>query len=160
MYLNISQIKPAVIGLGYVGLPLAVEISKYFDCLGFDIRAERIDEIQNKNDSTKELTSKQLAAAKRFSCTHKESLLENCNFFILTVPTPVDASKSPDLTALKQATETASKALSKGNVVVFESTVYPGATEEVCIPILEQGSGLKYNKEFFVGYSPERINRR
>lgn len=151
-----SKIKIGVIGLGYVGLPLAVEFSKSFDVLGFDISNSRIDGLVKNYDETLMVSKKQLSDFNgKFSTKEKD--LASCNIYIVTVPTPIDQGKKPNLNPLRNASETISKFLSKNDTVVYESTVYPGATEEICVPVLEQ-SGLKYNKDFFCGYSPERIN--
>ena len=148
----------AIIGLGYVGLPLAVEFGKKRAVIGFDIDANRISELQKGHDRTLECSDEEVFDAKylRFSSNHND--LKTAQFFIVTVPTPVDAARRPDLTPLIKASQTVSRVLKKGDIVVFESTVYPGATEEVCVPVLEQGSGLKFNVDFYCGYSPERIN--
>ena len=152
--------KIAVLGLGYVGLPLACEFAKYFDVIGFDINKIRIDELNNGNDKTLELSQTQVKEALKNGIyfSHELKDIKNCNIFIITVPTPIDKSKNPDLTPLLKASESVSKVLKKGDIVIYESTVYPGATEEDCVPILEKTSGLKFNKDFFCGYSPERIN--
>jgi UDP-N-acetyl-D-galactosamine dehydrogenase len=150
--------KIAVIGLGYVGLPLAVEFGKKYSVTGFDIKQHRIDELKAGHDSTRETEPAELAEAKHLSFTADPEQLRNCQVFIVTVPTPVDSANRPDLTPLVKASETVGKVLPRGAVVIYESTVYPGATEEVCIPILEKHSGLKFNQDFFAGYSPERIN--
>jgi UDP-N-acetyl-D-galactosamine dehydrogenase len=155
---NITQAKIAVIGLGYVGLPLAVEFGKHFDTLGFDINKARIDELKAGHDATLEVSTQELAAAKRFSCTANITELKDCNVYIVTVPTPIDSAKRPDLSALRSASRVVGQVLGAGNVVVYESTVYPGATEEDCAPILEEVSGLTVNQDFYLGYSPERIN--
>jgi len=155
---KLSDLKVAIVGLGYVGLPLAVEFGKERDVLGFDINSNRIKELNNGIDSTLEVDSDELKAAKKLSFTDQPSLLEWANFYIVTVPTPVDNFKKPDLIPLTSATKLISKFINKGDIVVYESTVYPGATEEVCVPILEEKTGLKFNEDFFVGYSPERIN--
>jgi len=147
-----------VIGLGYVGLPLAVEFGKRFETVGFDIGAARVAQLKRGRDSTLEVTKDELRAAKKLSYATDPAALERCNFYIVTVPTPIDKYNRPDLTPLVGASETVGKALSKGDVVVYESTVYPGCTEEICVPILERISGLRFNRDFFVGYSPERIN--
>lgn len=147
-----------IIGLGYVGLPLAVEASKHFPTLGFDINTYRISELRNGVDRTLEVSSEELGQSQSLTFSSDINDLGKCNFYIVTVPTPVDDSKQPDLSPLKSASRTVGKALSKGDVVVYESTVFPGCTEEVCVPILEEVSGLKFNKDFFCGYSPERIN--
>ena len=148
----------AVIGLGYVGLPLAVEFGRRRPAIGFDINAARIAELQSGRDHTLETSPEELqgAAHLRFTCHPKD--LAEAQVYIVTVPTPVDQAKRPDMTPLIKASETVGKALKRGDVVVYESTVYPGATEEVCVPVLEQHSGLKFNVDFFCGYSPERIN--
>jgi UDP-N-acetyl-D-galactosamine dehydrogenase len=146
------------VGLGYVGLPLAVEFGKRFDTVGFDIKAERIAELKGGNDSTLECSPAELASAKRLTYTNKLPELKKCQVYIVTVPTPIDEYKRPDLTPLVKASESLGQVIKKGDVVVYESTVYPGCTEEVCVPILERVSGLKFNKDFFAGYSPERIN--
>jgi UDP-N-acetyl-D-galactosamine dehydrogenase len=148
----------AIIGLGYVGLPLAVEFGKQVPVIGFDIKQDRIDELRAGQDSTRETDADELAAAKHLSFTAKADDLKACNVFIVTVPTPVDQANRPDLTPLVKASETVGKVLPKGAIVIYESTVYPGATEEVCVPILEKHSGLVFNRDFFAGYSPERIN--
>jgi UDP-N-acetyl-D-galactosamine dehydrogenase len=141
-----------------VGLPLAAEFGRRFPTLGFDIDAARIAELEGGSDSTLEVTPEELAAAERLGFTSDASALAACNFYIVTVPTPISRSKRPVLTPLRRASETLAGVLKKGDIVVYESTVYPGATEEFCVPYLEEGSGLKLNEDFFVGYSPERIN--
>ena len=156
--LSLRNCKVGVVGLGYVGLPLAVEFSKHFDTVGFDIKQSRIDDLAKGKDSTLETSSAELRAAKRLQFTSNLTELKRCKVFIVTVPTPIDNYKRPDLTPLVKASETLGKVLKKGDVVVYESTVYPGCTEEVCVPILERVSGLKFNRDFFAGYSPERIN--
>ena len=155
---NLQDTKIAIVGLGYVGLPLAVEYGKHYDTLGFDINTARIDELREGCDRTLETTAQELAAAKRLRFSSSLDELRTADFYIVTVPTPIDAAKRPDLTPLVKASETLSKVLKKGDVVVYESTVYPGCTEEVCVPILANGSGLVFNRDFFAGYSPERIN--
>ncbi|MEO5339265.1 MAG: nucleotide sugar dehydrogenase [Magnetococcus sp. MYC-9] len=147
-----------VVGLGYVGLPLAVAFGKILPTIGFDIQIERVEALQNGHDKTLELSPEELASARLLQFTHQKEALRPCTVYIVSVPTPVDACKRPDLRALLQASETVAQVLSRGDVVVFESTVYPGATEEVCVPVLERGSGLTCNADFTVGYSPERIN--
>ncbi len=147
-----------VIGLGYVGLPLAVAFGKLLPTTGFDIQTERVDGLRNGYDKTLEVSAEELAAARWLRFTAQQDELSPCNVYIVSVPTPVNAHKHPDLGPLLRASETVAQVLSKGNVVVFESTVYPGATEEVCVPVLERGSGLSFNTDFTVGYSPERIN--
>lgn len=150
--------KIAVIGLGYVGLPLAVEFGKIRNTVGFDVKLDRVDELRGGHDSTLEATDEDLAAAKYLTYTSNIEDIRDAQYYIVAVPTPIDKNKRPDLTPLLKATETVGKVLSKGDIVVYESTVYPGATEEECVPILAKESGLKYNEEFFCGYSPERIN--
>jgi UDP-N-acetyl-D-galactosamine dehydrogenase len=156
--LNLRNCRLGIIGLGYVGLPLAVEFGKHFETVGFDLKASRIAELKAGRDSTLEVSKAELAASQRLSFTDDMADLRKCRVFIVTVPTPIDDYKRPDLTPLERASETVGKLLKKGDVVVYESTVYPGCTEEVCVPILERHSGLKFNKDFFAGYSPERIN--
>ncbi|TRX50963.1 nucleotide sugar dehydrogenase [Fulvivirga sp. M361] len=150
--------KIAIIGLGYVGLPLAVEFGKKKTVIGFDIDEERVKELKKGSDRTLEVTSVELAAATNLSYSSNPEDLLLANIFIITVPTPIDEFKTPDLTPLKKASTTVGKALKKGDVVIYESTVFPGCTEEICIPVLERNSGLTFNKDFFCGYSPERIN--
>lgn len=156
--LSITDLKIAVIGLGYVGLPLAVEFGKKIPVVGFDIYQKRIDELRNGEDHTLEVSPEELKQANQLSYSANLEDLKSCNFFIVTVPTPIDEFKQPDLTPLVKASTSIGQVLKKGDVVVYESTVYPGATEEACIPVLEQVSGLKFNQDFFAGYSPERIN--
>ena len=156
--LNRRKCRIGVVGLGYVGLPLAVEFGKHFDTVGFDIKAPRVAELSRGRDSTLECSPAELQSAKRLSFTSKLADLKRCSVFIVTVPTPIDNYKRPDLTPLVKASESLGQVLKKGDVVVYESTVYPGCTEEICIPILERISGLKFNQDFFAGYSPERIN--
>lgn len=156
--LQLSDLKIAVIGLGYVGLPLAVEFGKKVPVVGFDIYQKRIDELKSGQDHTLEVSLEELAQATQLSYSANLEDLKSCNFFIVTVPTPIDEFKQPDLTPLVKASTSIGQVLKKGDVVVYESTVYPGATEETCIPVLEQVSGLKFNQDFFAGYSPERIN--
>lgn len=156
--LSIADLKIAVIGLGYVGLPLAVEFGKKVPVVGFDIYQKRIDELKSGQDHTLEVSPEELKQANQLSYSADLEDLKSCNFFIVTVPTPIDTVNRPDLTPLQKASETIGKVLKKGDIVVYESTVYPGATEEVCIPVLEKVSGLKFNQDFFAGYSPERIN--
>ena len=150
--------KIAVIGLGYVGLPLAVEFGKRYLTIGFDVNRSRIDDLISGNDSTLEVDTAALESATHLSYTTDVNKLKTCNIYIVTVPTPIDIYKRPDLSPLKKASETVGKVLSKDDIVIYESTVYPGATEEVCVPILEKYSGLIFNKNFYCGYSPERIN--
>lgn len=156
--LNVSNLKIAVIGLGYVGLPLAVEFGKKVPVVGFDIYQKRIDELRNGQDHTLEVSPEELKQANQLSYSANLEDLKNCNFFVVTVPTPIDEFKQPDLSPLVKASQSIGQVLKAGDVVVYESTVYPGATEETCIPVLEQVSGLKFNQDFFAGYSPERIN--
>lgn len=148
----------AIIGLGYVGLPLAVEFGKKFPVVGFDIKPQRIAELEAGRDSTREVEPAELTAARQLSYTNDAERLRDCNVFIVTVPTPVDAVNRPDLMPLVKASETVGRVMPRGAVVIYESTVYPGATEEVCVPILERESKLSFNVDFFGGYSPERIN--
>jgi UDP-N-acetyl-D-galactosamine dehydrogenase len=150
--------KIAIIGLGYVGLPLAVEFGKKYPTTGFDINGPRIAALISGHDSTLEVDEAELKEATQLNYTTDIEQLKSCNIFIVTVPTPIDSHKRPDLTPLEKASETVGKVLSKGDIVIYESTVYPGATEEVCVPILERHSGLTFNKDFYCGYSPERIN--
>ncbi|MEW9570450.1 Vi polysaccharide biosynthesis UDP-N-acetylglucosamine C-6 dehydrogenase TviB [Rhodanobacter sp. Si-c] len=155
---NLEDSKIAIIGLGYVGLPLAVEFGKHYDTLGFDINQARIDELRAGHDQTLEVDAAELAAAARLRCSAALDDLRACNVYIVTVPTPIDQAKRPDLTPLVKASQTLAQVLKPGDIVVYESTVYPGCTEEVCVPILAEGSGLVFNRDFFAGYSPERIN--
>jgi len=150
--------KIGIIGLGYVGLPLAVEFGKVIDVVGFDINKERIEELKKGHDRTKEVSLGELKEAVRMSFSSDTSDLKAVNYFIVTVPTPVDNSKKPDLRPLESASKTVGSVLKKGDIVIYESTVYPGCTEEICVPVLEKVSGLKFNVDFFCGYSPERIN--
>ena len=156
--MNLSQATIAIIGLGYVGLPLAVEFGKKRHVIGFDISSARITELQSGEDHTLECSPEELAEAShlRYSCQVED--LKSCQVFIVTVPTPVTQANRPDMTPLVKASETVGKVLKAGDVVIYESTVYPGATEEVCVPVLEKFSGLKFNHDFYCGYSPERIN--
>ena len=156
--MQLQNIKLSVIGLGYVGLPLAVEFGRKRPVVGFDIDQRRIDELKAGNDFTLETTQKDLADAKQLTYTTNLDDLRACNCFIVTVPTPIDEYKRPDLTPLIKASETVGKVLKKGDIVIYESTVYPGCTEEDCVPVLEKRSGLKFNHDFYWGYSPERIN--
>ena len=150
--------KIAVIGLGYVGLPLAMVLSKKFEVVGFDINYSRIKSLKNHHDRTGEVNSKELKASKNIQFTSSKTTLKTCNTFIITVPTPIDSSNKPDLSSLSSASELVGKLLKKDDIVIYESTVYPGCTEEFCIPILEKYSQLELNIDFFCGYSPERIN--
>jgi UDP-N-acetyl-D-galactosamine dehydrogenase len=156
--MDTKQQKIALIGLGYVGLPLAVEFGKVRSVLGFDINEARVAELCSGEDSTLEVTPEDLAVATQLEYSSDPRKLEECNVFIVTVPTPIDTANRPDLTPLVKASETVGKAMQRGAIVIYESTVYPGCTEEVCVPILENESGLKFNEGFFCGYSPERIN--
>ncbi|MDY7219626.1 Vi polysaccharide biosynthesis UDP-N-acetylglucosamine C-6 dehydrogenase TviB [Denitrificimonas sp. JX-1] len=153
-----SAIKLAVIGLGYVGLPLAVEFGKKRSVVGFDINQPRIDALKAGHDTTLEVSDEELAEAKYLSYTANLEDLKDCNVYIVTVPTPINEHKQPDLTPLIKASETIGKVLQKGDIVIYESTVYPGATEDDCVPVLERVSGLTFNQDFYAGYSPERIN--
>ena len=155
---TLNSTRVAVVGLGYVGLPLAVEFAKHGAVVGFDLNELRTLNLKQGKDSTLEVSEQDLAAAEGLCFTSQVDDLASCNVFIVTVPTPIDGSNAPDLTPLKKASKMLGSVLSVGNVVIYESTVYPGATEEVCVPILEDASGLTFNKDFFVGYSPERIN--
>ena len=148
----------ALIGLGYVGLPLAVEFGRKRTVIGFDTNLKRIDELKRGVDTTLEISYQELKVAPNLIFTTKVEDIKDCPIFIVTVPTPIDKHKRPDLTPLEKASETIGKILKKGDIVIYESTVYPGATEEVCVPILEKQSGLVFNKDFYCGYSPERIN--
>ena len=156
--MTVSPDKIAIIGLGYVGLPLAVEFGKVRDVVGFDINKSRIDELRRGIDNTLETEPEEMAAALSLSFTDTVDDLADCTIFIVTVPTPIDGHKRPDLTPLIKASETIGKILKTGDIVIYESTVYPGATEEDCVPVLERVSGLTFNQDFFCGYSPERIN--
>ncbi len=153
-----SDYKLAIIGLGYVGLPLAVEFGKKYQVTGFDINGKRINELREGKDSTDEVEPEEFKEATGLSFTNRTDDIKDCNIFIVTVPTPIDQYKKPDLTPLRKASETVGKVLKKDDIVIYESTVYPGCTEDDCVPILEKISGLKYNEDFFCGYSPERIN--
>lgn len=155
---SLDDLKVAVIGLGYVGLPLAVEFGRIRSVVGFDISQPRIDALRRGEDTTLETDAEELAAAKQLRFSTDPTDIADCNLYIVTVPTPIDAHRRPDLTPLIKASETVGKLLKRGDIVVYESTVYPGATEEDCVPVLERLSGLKYNHDFFCGYSPERIN--
>jgi len=152
------EYKIAIIGLGYVGLPLAIEFGKKFPTIGFDINTSRINDLKAGKDRTLEVNSEEITEAERLSFTDDSSTLNQCNIYIVTVPTPIDGSKNPDLSPVISASHLVAKYLSKGDVVIYESTVYPGATEEICVPILEKDSGLIFNEGFYCGYSPERIN--
>ena len=156
--IKLRKCRIGIIGLGYVGLPLAVEFGKHFDTIGFDVKADRVAELRAGRDSTLETSRDELKSAARLSFTTDLNALKSCRAYIVTVPTPIDPYKRPDLSPLIAASTSVGKVLKKGDVVVYESTVYPGCTEEVCVPILERESALIFNKQFFVGYSPERIN--
>ena len=156
--MNLADIKLAIIGLGYVGLPLAVEFGKQRSVVGFDINPQRIAQLRSGHDQTLETEPEELRAASLLSFSTELQDLRNCNCFIVTVPTPIDEHKRPDLTPLIKASETVGKVLKPGDIVIYESTVYPGCTEEDCVPVLEKFSGLKYQQGFYCGYSPERIN--
>jgi len=155
---GLNRTKIGVIGLGYVGLPLAVEFGKKYRTLGFDINLARIKALKAGHDATLEATPAELAAAKKLKFSARLADLKTCKVFIVTVPTPIDQYKRPDLTPLLKASETVGRVLKTGDIVVYESTVYPGCTEEICVPVLEKFSGLSFNKDFYCGYSPERIN--
>lgn len=156
--LQIQDVKLAVVGLGYVGLPLAVEFGKQRDVIGFDINLARIDALKKGHDHTLEVDAEELARATGLRYTSDSKELVKANVFIVTMPTPIDTFKQPDLTPLIRASETIGGVLKKGDLVIYESTVYPGVTEEICVPVLERVSGLRFNQDFFAGYSPERIN--
>ena len=156
--LSLRGCRIGVIGLGYVGLPLAVEFGRHYETVGFDVRPERIRELARGRDRTLEVEPRELRAAKRLKFTADLKELRRCRVFIVTVPTPIDDHKRPDLTPLERASNSVGKVLKRGDIVIYESTVYPGCTEEICVPILERISGLKFNRDFFAGYSPERIN--
>jgi UDP-N-acetyl-D-galactosamine dehydrogenase len=156
--MELSQAQIAIIGLGYVGLPLAVEFGKKFETLGFDINSDRVTELIEGTDATLECSPEELAEATKLTYSADVEALRNCNVYIVTVPTPIDEHKQPDLTPLIKASEMLGNVIGKGDVIIYESTVYPGATEEECLPVVEKHSGLTFNKDFFAGYSPERIN--
>ena len=156
--LDLKTTKIGIIGLGYVGLPLAVEFGKQYPTIGLDLKEVRVQELLSGEDSTLEVTGDELAEATQLGFTSSPEALADCNVFIVTVPTPIDNHKRPDLSFLERASETVGGLIKKGDVAIYESTVFPGATEEVCIPVIESVSGLEYNKDFFAGYSPERIN--
>jgi len=155
---RLRKCRIGVVGLGYVGLPLAVEFGKHFTTIGFDVKPERVAQLRQGRDRTLEVSRAELRAAQRLTFTSELARLRRCQVYIVTVPTPIDGYKRPDLTPLVRASESVGAVLGKGAVVIYESTVYPGCTEEVCVPILERVSGLKFNRDFFAGYSPERIN--
>jgi UDP-N-acetyl-D-galactosamine dehydrogenase len=156
--LDLKNTKIGIIGLGYVGLPLAVEFGKQYPTIGLDLKKDRVDELSTGRDSTLEVSSEQLAEATQLTFSSSPDALSDCNVYIVTVPTPIDSHNQPDLSYLKSASESVGALVKIGDVVIFESTVFPGATEEVCIPVIEEASGLEYNRDFFAGYSPERIN--
>jgi UDP-N-acetyl-D-galactosamine dehydrogenase len=156
--LNLTDKKIAIIGLGYVGLPLAVEFGKKYTTVGFDINQNRIEELLQGKDSTLEVEPDDLKLADKLSYSTALEDLKECTIYIITVPTPIDKNKRPDLTPLEKSSESISKVLKKGDIVIYESTVFPGCTEEICVPILEASSGLTFNEDFYCGYSPERIN--
>jgi UDP-N-acetyl-D-galactosamine dehydrogenase len=153
-----QQVRIGIIGLGYVGLPLAVAFARQYDVLGYDHSRERITQLQQGEDRTLEVSADELAQARRLTLSHEAAGLAQCNVCIVTVPTPIDEHKRPDMSALESASRIVGQQLKRGDVVIYESTVYPGATEEVCVPILERHSGLVFNRDFFCGYSPERVN--
>ena len=155
---DLNNTKIAIIGLGYVGLPLAVEFGKHYKTVGFDINAHRINELNQGIDNTLEVETQELKSSSLLSFSSDLESLKKCNVYIVTVPTPIDEHKQPDLTPLKSASKTVGSVINTGDIVIYESTVYPGATEEDCIPIVEEISGLTYNQDFYAGYSPERIN--
>ncbi len=156
--LDLKNTKIGIIGLGYVGLPLAVEFGKQYPTVGLDLKKDRVDELSAGSDNTLEVTSEELAEARQLDFSSSPEALADCNVYIVTVPTPIDSHNQPDLSYLKGASESVGGLVKIGDVVIFESTVFPGATEEVCIPVIEEVSGLEYNRDFFAGYSPERIN--
>lgn len=156
--ITLEEAKPAIIGLGYVGLPLAVALGAKYPTLGFDVDGERIAELRAGADRTREVEGEKLRAATRLSFSDDRQDLRNCNIYIVTVPTPIDRYRRPDLSPLIKASQTVGEHLAQGDVVIYESTVYPGTTEEICVPVLEEVSGLRMNRDFFVGYSPERVN--
>ena len=156
--MDLKNLKIAIIGQGYVGLPLAIEFGKKIETIGFDIDSKRIDELKRGKDSTKEASKKDIQNAFHLSFSSNVKEIENCNVYIVTVPTPIDAFKTPDLKPLKKASKMLGELIKIGDTIIYESTVFPGCTEEICVPILEKFSGLKFNKDFYCGYSPERIN--
>ena len=156
--MRLRKCRIGVVGLGYVGLPLAVEFGKHFETIGFDVNPQRVAQLRKGRDSTLEVSREELRAAQQLTFTTDLAGLRRCRVFIVTVPTPIDGYKRPDLSPLVRASESVGTVLSRDAVVIYESTVYPGCTEEVCVPILERVSGLKFNRDFFAGYSPERIN--
>ena len=156
--LRLRKCRIGVVGLGYVGLPLAVEFGKHFETIGFDVNPQRVAQLRKGRDSTLEVSPEELRAAQQLTFTTDLEGLRSCRVFIVTVPTPIDGYKRPDLSPLVRASESVGTVLSRDALVIYESTVYPGCTEAVCVPILERVSGLKFNRDFFAGYSPERIN--
>ncbi len=156
--MNNSAIRIGIVGLGYVGLPLAVAFGRKYPTVGFDLKPKRIEDLKNGIDATREVDSSELAQAELLRFATDRDSLADCNYFIVTVPTPIDSAKRPDLKPLQAASETVGRCLKQDDIVIYESTVYPGATEEVCVPILEACSGLRFNDDFYCGYSPERIN--
>ncbi len=156
--ISLTEVKIGIIGLGYVGLPLAVEFGNKFPTIGFDLNEGRVKKLRDGSDTTLEVSDSELQASKDLTFTSRPEDIKKCNVYIVAVPTPIDAAKRPNLHPLESASKTTGELLDPGDVVIFESTVYPGATEEVCVPILERESGLQYNTDFFCGYSPERIN--
>ena len=158
--MKLEEVKVCVIGLGYVGLPLARLFSTKYKTIGFDMNPARVDALMSGHDATLEVSDELLQGAIKngFVCTADVENIRDCNFYVVAVPTPVDGNNNPDLSPLYGASETVGKVISKGDIVVYESTVYPGVTEDECIPVVEKVSGLKYNEDFFAGYSPERIN--
>ncbi|NCW57922.1 MAG: nucleotide sugar dehydrogenase, partial [Gammaproteobacteria bacterium] len=158
MRMSLKSVRIGVVGLGYVGLPLAVEFGKRYRTVGFDINQNRVRELTRGRDSTLEVSRTELKEATHLSYSSELADIRRCNVYIVTVPTPIDKYNRPDLTPLEKSSTSVGRVLKKGDIVIYESTVYPGCTEEVCVPILERMSGLRFNKDFFVGYSPERIN--
>ena len=156
--MNLDNCRICIIGLGYVGLPLSIAFAKKYDVVGFDLNAVRIDELKRDYDRTKEVSAAELHSASNITFTSELNDIADCNCYVVTVPTPVDEKNLPDLKYIKSATELVSKIITRGNIIIYESTVYPGLTEEYCVPIIEAQTGLQYNKDFFCGYSPERIN--
>lgn len=158
MKFNRREVRIAVLGLGYVGLPLAVEFGKSYPTIGYDISQSRVEELKAGHDHTLEVSPEKMSDAKRLKFSDKYNDLQSCNVFVVTVPTPVDANRKPDLTPLLEASKVLGRVIKKNDIIIYESTVFPGATEEDCVPVVESESGLVFNKDFFVGYSPERIN--
>ena len=156
--MNLGSLKIGVIGLGYVGLPLSVELGKKYNTIGFELNPDRVIELQSGKDTTLECSPEELSEAAFLTYSNNLGDLLSCNFYIVTVPTPIDDNKQPDLSPLIKASAMLGKVVSKDDIIVYESTVYPGATEEICLPEVEKVSGLSFNKDFYAGYSPERIN--